>query len=161
MKMFMTQRSNHKTPVLDLAALKWYGQGQTTVISVLLERLLAFRLAKPGQFAVKLVIDEAHRYLPSNGAALARNGIFQVLREGRKLGLSMIMTTQSPLDLPAELRSQFPNVLVHRLTTPEEQTALGLGSSQEQLATGQVLVYQDGQEVAEGQVNLPDWWGKE
>ncbi|MGY0220992.1 hypothetical protein ACW18Z_04775 [Limosilactobacillus fermentum] len=39
---------------------------------------------------------------------LARNGIFQVLREGRKLGLSMIMTTQSPLDLPAELRSQFP-----------------------------------------------------
>ena len=99
--------------------------------------------------------------MPSNGAALARNGIFQVLREGRKLGLSMIMTTQSPLDLPAELRSQFPNVLVHRLTTPEEQTALGLGSSQEQLATGQVLVYQDGQEVAEGQVNLPDWWGKE
>ncbi|AWV30418.1 ATPase [Limosilactobacillus fermentum] len=161
LKMFMTQRSNHKTLVLDLAALKRYGQGQTTVISVLLERLLSFRLAKPGQFAVKLVIDEAHRYLPSNGAALARNGIFQVLREGRKLGLSMIMTTQSPLDLPAELRSQFPNVLVHRLTTPEEQTALGLGSSQEQLATGQVLVYQDGQEVAEGQVNLPDWWGKE
>ncbi|MGY0220993.1 hypothetical protein ACW18Z_04780 [Limosilactobacillus fermentum] len=50
--------------------------------------------------------------------------------------------------------------MVHRLTTPEEQTALGLGSGQEGLATGQVLVYQDGQEVAEGQVNLPDWWGK-
>jgi uncharacterized protein len=158
LKMFLAQPSNHKTLVLDLSALKSFGAGQQMVISVLLRRLLEDRLAKPGHFPVSIVIDEAHRYLPSKDEDLAANGIFQILREGRKVNLAMVLTTQSPLDLPAKLRSQFAGALIHRLTTPEEWAALGLTPLDVQLDTGQVLVIQDGQEVTSGRVNLPDWW---
>ena len=112
-KMFLEHRSSHRTLVIDLSKLKQYEESQRVVISLLLKNLLAARLQAPNNFPVNIVLDEAHRYLPQDEQQLADNGIFQVLREGRKVGLSMTLTTQSPLDLPARLRSQFANLLLH------------------------------------------------
>lgn len=75
-KMFLEHRSSHRTLVIDLAALKQHEESQRVVISLLLKNLLAVRLQKPNDFPVNIVLDEAHRYLPTDERQLADNGIF-------------------------------------------------------------------------------------
>lgn len=123
LQMFLNHRSTHRTLVIDLSILKKYGDSQREIISFILKKVLQMRFQKPQPYPVNIVIDEAHRYLPQLEEQLPDNGIFQVLREGRKLNLKMILTTQSPLDLPARLRSQFRNVVVHRLLDSTELTS--------------------------------------
>lgn len=164
-KMFLEHRSSHRTLVIDLSALKQYEESQRVVISLLLKNLLAARLQKPNNFPVNIVLDEAHRYLPKDEHQLADNGIFQILREGRKVGISMTLTTQSPLDLPARLRSQFANLLLHHLTSPEELSSLAIAdqldlSDISNLATGEAILLLPGSHQQKIKVNLPDWWNK-
>ncbi|KRL28014.1 ATPase [Limosilactobacillus frumenti DSM 13145] len=162
-KMFLTHQTSHRTLVIDLSALKQFESSQRTVISLLLKNLLNSRLQGKASFPVNIVIDEAHRYLPTDEQQLADNGIFQVLREGRKVNLSMTLTTQSPLDLPARLRSQFAHLLIHHLASADEMTSLAHGHhfSLEQLmnlTTGQALLVLPHQENQLINVNLPDWF---
>ena len=158
-KMFLEHRSSHRTLVIDLSALKQYEESQRVVISLLLKNLLAARLQKPNNFPVNIVLDEAHRYLPKDEHQLADNGIFQILREGRKVGISMTLTTQSPLDLPARLRSQFANLLLHHLTSPEELSSLAIAdqldlSDISNLATGEAILLLPGSHQQKIKVNL-------
>ena len=161
LQMFLNQRSAHKTLVIDLSALKTLAIGQRAVISLLMKRILEHRLQHNVAFSVNIIIDEAHRYLPADETKLAENGIFQVLREGRKVGLNMILTTQSPLDLPAKLRSQFPNLLVHHLASPEEISSLNLDAqlvaTVSGLGIGQAVACQLNQPPRVIDVPLPGW----
>ena len=113
LKIFLNQSSEHKTLVIDLSLLKRYENSQRLVISILLKQILNYRLHHYQTLSAKIVIDEAHRYLPSE-EQLFQNGIFQMAREGRKFNLSLILTTQSPLDLLSRLRSQFANLIIHQ-----------------------------------------------
>lgn len=161
LQMFLNQRSAHKTLVIDLSALKTLAIGQRAVISLLMKRILEHRLQHNAAFPVNIIIDEAHRYLPTNEDVLSENGIFQVLREGRKVGLNVILTTQSPLDLPAKLRSQFPNLLVHHLASPEEVGSLNLDSqltaTVSGLGIGQAIMCLLNQSPRVIDVPLPSW----
>ena len=143
--------------------MKQYEESQRVVISLLLKNLLAARLQAPNNFPVNIVLDEAHRYLPQDEQQLADNGIFQVLREGRKVGLSMTLTTQSPLDLPARLRSQFANLLLHHLTSPEELSSLAITDGIDlreisRLSTGEAILLLANTPQRKIKVNLPKWW---
>ena len=129
LKMFVSQHTSRRTLVIDLSALRRFGPAQRVVISLLMKQLLADQIQQVRPRPVTAVIDEAHRYLPTDLHDLSTNGIFQVLREGRKVRLSLTLTTQSSLDLSARLRSQFTNLLIHQLTTPEELAALSQTSN--------------------------------
>lgn len=161
LKMFLNQPSAHRTLVLDLSPLKEYEESQRLVISLLLKTILTQRLDRSAQFPVNIVIDEAHRYLPQTDQELTTNGIFQLLREGRKGQLRMILTTQSPLDLPSRLRSQFSNLLIHRLTNKQEvrsvSTRLRLTETQ-QLPVGSAYLQVGAGTPNLVHVNLPEWW---
>lgn len=100
LKMFLTQRSTHRTLVIDLSLLKRYEDSQRALISFLMKKILNMRFQAPQQLPVNIVIDEAHRYLPQDQKKLPDNGIFQALREGRKLHLKVTLTTQSRLICP-------------------------------------------------------------
>lgn len=73
----------------------------------------------------------------------------------------MILTTQSPLDLPAKLRSQFPNLLVHHLASPEEISSLNLDAqlvaTVSGLGIGQAVACQLNQPPRVIDVPLPGW----
>ena len=145
LKMFLRHRSSHRTLVIDLSLLRRYERQQGALISYLLKQVLTDRLDQrdQSQRAVKIVIDEAHRYLPTTDQELSRNGIFQLLREGRKVNLQLILTTQSPLDLPARLRSQFAQAVVHRLSSQSELVALPVATkltTTGTLAVGEALL---------------------
>lgn len=162
LKMFLNHKSSHRTLVIDLSLLKNYENSQRAIISFLLKKILRMRLQTPRELPVNIVIDEAHRYLPRDERRLADNGIFQVLREGRKLHLKMILTTQSPLDLPARLRSQFSNVVIHRLAAGDEVASLpGLttvAKKLDQLQTGHAFLKTLGNPAVAVTVNPPQWW---
>lgn len=161
-KMFLNQQSDHKTLVIDLSLLKGQSQMQRVIVSVLARQMLDWRLKSQYRFPVRLVIDEAHRYLPVKEQGLADNGIFQIAREGRKVGLGLILTTQSPLDLPARLRSQFTNHIIHRLTSPEEMASFGSNdlSNVTELGIGEVYFTSDLTLPQKLNVALPQWWRK-
>ena len=161
LKMFRHHRSSHRTLVVDLSLLKDYEESQRLIISLLLKEILRLRLHDNAGFPVNVIIDEAHRYLPKDERDLADNGIFQLVREGRKLDLKMILTTQSPLDLPARLRSQFSDLLVHRLLDQAEIASLPSAGLTLQdagaLPVGQAALCVFGEAPTLVKVNLPEW----
>ena len=162
LKMFLSLSSEHKTLVIDLSLLKRYENSQRLVISILLKQILNYRLHHYQTLPAKIVIDEAHRYLPSE-EQLFQNGIFQMAREGRKFNLSLILTTQSPLDLPSRLRSQFANLIIHQLVDQEETAALGVANYHEvtQLKVGEAFIKVDNHPLQKVYIDLPEWFRKE
>lgn len=160
--MFLNQASEHTTLVIDLSILKHFENCQRLLISILLKQILNYRMQHPRNLPVKLVIDEAHRYLPDDEHLFA-NGIFQIAREGRKGQLSLILTTQSPLDLPNRLRSQFSNVIVHHLNDRQEQAVLNLKDDQlaTKLKVGEAFIRENLKPLQKVHVNLPEWDTKE
>ena len=161
LQMFLNQNSSHKTLVIDLSILKEHEGYQRIVISFLLKQMLNYRLRHPAHHQVRVVIDEAHRYLPTD-QQLTRNGIFQMAREGRKSQLALILTTQSPLDLPSRLRSQFNELLVHRLLDQAELDALNLKNEAIMtLPVGHAVLNTGFDRQWLLKVNLPNWWQKE
>ncbi|WP_302118334.1 ATP-binding protein [uncultured Limosilactobacillus sp.] len=158
LKMFLTQRSTHRTLVIDLSLLKRYEDSQRALISFLMKKILNMRFQAPQQLPVNIVIDEAHRYLPQDQKKLPDNGIFQALREGRKLHLKVTLTTQSPLDLPAKLRSQFSNGIIHCLIDDNEIKSLEMNDlGVKGLNVGEAYLKVSDQ-TAPVTVTKPNWW---
>lgn len=162
LKMFLQHRSSHRTLVIDLSILRRYERQQGALISYLLKQVLTDRLARRAhlQQAVKIVIDEAHCYLPATDQELNHNGIFQLLREGRKVNLQLLLTTQSPLDLPARLRSQFSQAVVYRLSSRDELAALPVPAqftAAGALPTGEALLLAVGEPSQTVRVHKPVW----
>lgn len=88
-----------------------------SVIIDLVANYLLDNLEVNSKHPFTLFIDEVHRY--SNKTILGEKvltGLENVAREGRKLGVYLFLTTQSPLDVPDVLLSQVGTLLVHRLT---------------------------------------------
>ncbi|KGQ21296.2 ATPase [Thermus filiformis] len=66
-----------------------------------------------------LVLEEAHNVLGDEA------GIFyRVAKEGRKYGIGMLYSTQSPSGIPSEILSQTENFLVKHLSSEEDVKAL-------------------------------------
>lgn len=74
------------------------------------------------QQAFILFIDEVHRYVKrqTNDGSLVEDGLTTLAREGRKLGVYLLLTTQSPNDVSKILIAQMGSMLIHRLTQPDE-----------------------------------------
>lgn len=70
-------------------------------------------------------IDEVHRYTKSQYSdGSFHNGLTLVAREGRKKGIFLFLTTQSPQDVSPILLGQVGTLLVHRLTHNDEIRAI-------------------------------------
>jgi len=62
-----------------------------------------------------LIIDEAHEYCPSTGTTASKNILIKFAKEGRSLGLGLIMATQQPSALSQKISSQCELVISHAL----------------------------------------------
>lgn len=63
-----------------------------------------------------LFIDEIHRYTFSSDENQDNSSLVNIAREGRKLGIFLFLTTQSPKDVPEILLNQIGTLIIHRLT---------------------------------------------
>lgn len=80
---------------------------------------------KRGTMPIAIVLEEAQNYIPEidyNGKKSIAKKIFErIAREGRKYGVSLIISSQRPSELSKTILSQCNTFIVHRLQNPEDQ----------------------------------------
>ena len=121
---------NHQIVIFDMSLL---ASDILENITALLGRLMLEFLQRMGKnkkergkFPVVLVLEEAHNYIPERKRREDKESISKVVferiaREGRKYGLSLIVSSQRPSELSKTVLSQCNSFIVHRIQNPEDQ----------------------------------------
>ena len=71
-----------------------------------------------------LVYEEAHKYVPKSDLAkyrASRESIERIAKEGRKYGVSLMLSSQRPSEISETIFSQCNNFVALRLTNPNDQ----------------------------------------
>ncbi|CAN5330413.1 hypothetical protein BH10PSE16_BH10PSE16_28610 [soil metagenome] len=74
---------------------------------------------------ILLVYEEAHKYVPNSDLARFRASKFSIERiakEGRKYGVTLLLSSQRPSEISETIFSQCSNFLAMRLTNPSDQS---------------------------------------
>lgn len=107
------------------------------VLGMLARKILSARKAAAREEAVKdlggedrgdsgpipptwLMIDEAHSYVPSSGKTAATEPLVEYVKQGRRPGLSAVLSTQQPSALNSKIISQLDILLSHRLSFEDD-----------------------------------------
>lgn len=107
---------------------------------------------------VWLVIDEAHNFCPSGHSTLSKEVLIRWAKEGRQPGLSLLVASQQPAAIDAEILTQCGIRIVHRITSRDDFRAInalsqdylgdGLGAQIKRLTgPGEALIIDDQQET--------------
>lgn len=74
------------------------------------------------------MLDEAHQFLGrtigDEYANVRLEAFGLIAKEGRKYGLTCVLATQRPRDVPADVLSQLGTLIVHRLTNDDDRQAI-------------------------------------
>jgi DNA helicase HerA-like ATPase len=84
---------------------------------------------------VWLVIDEAHNFCPSVRSTLSKDILIRWAKEGRQPGLSLVVASQQPSAIDAEILTQCGIRIVHRITSKDDYRAID-ALSQDYLSDG-------------------------
>ncbi len=74
---------------------------------------------------ILLVYEEAHKYVPNSELAKYRASkvsIERIAKEGRKYGVTLLLSSQRPSEISETIFSQCSNFLAMRLTNPSDQS---------------------------------------
>lgn len=71
-----------------------------------------------------VVIDEAHRFLPSGTSTPASLICTKIAREGRKYGIGLLPVTQRPSDIDATILSQCGSLIALRVTNASDRAVV-------------------------------------
>lgn len=92
---------------------------------LVLEFLSRFNSKHRGDFPIVIVLEEAQNYIPENDrgdkVSISKRVFERVAREGRKFGLSLLVSSQRPSELSKTVLSQCNSFIVHRLQNPDDQ----------------------------------------
>jgi uncharacterized protein len=92
---------------------------------LVLEFLSRFNSKNRGDFPVVIVLEEAQNYIPEKDrgdkVSISKRVFERVAREGRKFGLSLLVSSQRPSELSKTVLSQCNSFIVHRLQNPDDQ----------------------------------------
>ena len=120
--------------VLDLSVLDAGTKGlRNLALDVVARRLFTerTRMRRREEFGldtrlprVWMAIDEAHQFVPQGRASLCKEMLIRWVKEGRQPGLSLIVATQQPSAIDAELLSQCDLIVAHKITTWDDIHAL-------------------------------------
>lgn len=118
---------NSQITIVDLSMLP---SEVLETITALIGRLILeflFRLKEDGRagLPVVLALEEAQNYIPekNNGEreSISKKVFERIAREGRKFGLSLIVSSQRPSELSKTVLSQCNSFIIHRLQNPDDQ----------------------------------------
>lgn len=83
------------------------------------------RIEPRGSFPMVLVLEEAQNYIPEinrkDRTSISKRVFERVAREGRKYGISLVVSSQRPSELSKTVLSQCNSFVIHRLQNPEDQ----------------------------------------
>ncbi len=88
-----------------------------------------------------VIVEEAHNFVPSTHGALSKDICARIAREGRKLGMSLMIVSQRPRQVDPTVTSQARNFFLFQLRNPDDvehviaQTPMLDGDSKDVLRT--------------------------
>ena len=78
-----------------------------------------------GKLPIVIVLEEAQNYIPEKGKndreSISKKVFERIAREGRKYGVSLLISSQRPSELSKTVLSQCNSFFIHRLQNPEDQ----------------------------------------
>jgi len=115
-----------KTKQIVVIDLSYYPDEVIEVISSVISRMLFEGLQKidpRNHYPIHIIIEEAHRYISekdSENVFQAKKIFERIAKEGRKYGMSLVVSSQRPSELSKTVLSQCSNYIVHRIMNPED-----------------------------------------
>jgi len=93
---------------------------------IILEFLSRFEKTDRGTMPVVIALEEAQNYIPEvnrkDRESISKKVFERIAREGRKYGLSLLVSSQRPSELSKTVLSQCNSFIVHRIQNPDDQT---------------------------------------
>lgn len=132
-ELYSSQSEHHgEGPSVTIFDLSLVASDVLEHVTSLLGRVLfdfAVRSSPRAAYPLLLVLEEAHRFIPSkkdlNGTASRSAAVFErIAKEGRKFGLSLLLASQRPSELSETVVAQCGTVIAHRLTHEADQSLL-------------------------------------
>jgi DNA helicase HerA-like ATPase len=97
------------------------------VTSLLGRILFEFAAILAASHPMLLVLEEAHRFVPSAPQTTGARSVAvfeRIAKEGRKFGISLLLASQRPSELSETVVAQCGTVIAHRLTHEADQALL-------------------------------------
>ena len=93
---------------------------------MILEFLSRFDKERRGCVPVVIALEEAQNYIPEvnrkDRESISKKVFERIAREGRKYGLSLVVSSQRPSELSKTVLSQCNSFIVHRIQNPDDQS---------------------------------------
>lgn len=120
--------SRNQITIIDMSLLPFQVLETITglVGRMILEFLSRFDKAQRGTIPIVIALEEAQNYIPEvnrkDRESISKKVFEKIAREGRKYGLSLIVSSQRPSELSRTVLSQCNSFIVHRIQNPDDQT---------------------------------------
>lgn len=125
LRAFMADEA-HDVAVFSFKEVRFEHNTREILLNVIGRFLLAE--ARAGTFReapLVVFLDEAHQFLGrtvgDDYASVKLDAFGIIAKEGRKYGLSCVLATQRPRDVPPDVLSQLGTLIVHRLTNDQDR----------------------------------------
>ena len=122
------EKQRNQITIIDMSLLPFQVLETITglVGRLILEFLSRFDKEERGKMPVVIALEEAQNYIPENNQkdrdSISRMVFERIAREGRKYGLSLLVSSQRPSELSKTVLSQCNSFIVHRIQNPDDQT---------------------------------------
>lgn len=119
--------STNQVTILDMSLLPSEVLETITglVGRIILEFVSRFKETDRGSMPIVMVLEEAQNYIPEinkkDRTSISRKVFERIAREGRKYGLSLVISSQRPSELSKTVLSQCNSFVIHRLQNPDDQ----------------------------------------
>lgn len=119
--------TKHQITIIDMSLLPFQVLETVTGLigRMILDFLSRFEKDKRGSIPVVIVLEEAQNYIPEKNIkdreSISRRVFERIAREGRKYGLSLLVSSQRPSELSKTVLSQCNSFIVHRIQNPDDQ----------------------------------------
>jgi len=119
--------STNQITIIDMSLLPFEVLETITglVGRLILEFVSRFSSSERGKLPIVIILEEAQNYIPeknqSDKISISKKIFERIAREGRKYGISLLVSSQRPSELSKTVLSQCNSFIIHRLQNPEDQ----------------------------------------
>lgn len=123
----LTQDKPSQVTIIDMSLLPYEVLETITGLigRLILEFVSRFPENDRGKLPIVIALEEAQNYIPEKNRgdreSIAKKVFERIAREGRKYGISLLVSSQRPSELSKTVLSQCNSFIIHRLQNPEDQ----------------------------------------
>lgn len=122
------EKIGNQITIIDMSLLPF--QVLETITGLIGRMILGFLSRfdkdKRGGIPVVVALEEAQNYIPEinrkDRESISKRVFERIAREGRKYGLSLVVSSQRPSELSKTVLSQCNSFIVHRIQNPDDQS---------------------------------------